>query len=72
VTRIIAIVGSGTMGAGISKVLRSYGLDVSLLSARQIMAGELHNLDDLRNAELVIEASSEKLKQKLVLLKLIS
>ena len=68
----IVIVGSGTMGVGISKLLAKYNFNSSLFSARALLADQLSEVETILNAELVIEASSENLVGKLEVLKKIS
>jgi 3-hydroxyacyl-CoA dehydrogenase len=68
----IAIVGSGTMGNGVTKLLEKYNFDVRLLSARKLMNGELFEKDFIKSADLVIEASSENLESKFEVLRVIS
>lgn len=68
----IVIVGSGTMGTGVSKLLEKYNYDVKLLSARELMSVNLTEIDIVKSADLIIEASSENLASKLELLRIIS
>jgi 3-hydroxybutyryl-CoA dehydrogenase len=68
----IAIVGSGTMGTGVHKLLEKYNFDVHLLSARKLMSVKLTEIDIVKSADLIIEASSENLESKLEILKMIS
>jgi 3-hydroxyacyl-CoA dehydrogenase len=60
------------MGIGISRLLGNYTFSVNVFSARELMAGQLPDLDNVKNAELIIEAISENLNHKLELLKLLS
>jgi 3-hydroxybutyryl-CoA dehydrogenase len=68
----IAIVGSGTMGTGVQKLLKKYNFDAHLLSARELMSFKLIEIDIIKRADLIIEASSEDLGRKLEILKVIS
>lgn len=68
----IAIVGSGTMGTGVFKLLEKYNFDVHLLSARELMSVKLTEIDIVKSADLIIEASAENLGSKLHLLSIIS
>ena len=57
------------MGTAIYNLLSQYGLNVSLFSARAFLARQLPNFDNIKNAHLIIEATSENHNQKIELLK---
>ena len=68
----IAVVGAGTMGNGISRMLEKQHCDFQLFSARQIMSGEISDTFNIVSADLIIESSSENISVKQNLLKRLS
>lgn len=68
----IVVVGTGTMGMGISRLFSDYNLAATNISAREFINDEESNLDILENAELIIEAAKENFETKANILKRIS
>ena len=68
----IVVVGTGTMGMGLSRLFSEYKLVATNISARELLNDEESNLDILKSAELIIEAARENFDTKANILKRIS
>lgn len=68
----IVVVGTGTMGMGISRLFSEYNLAATNISARELLNDEESNLEILESAELIVEAARENFDTKASILKRIS
>jgi 3-hydroxybutyryl-CoA dehydrogenase len=68
----IVVVGTGTMGTGVTRLLSDNNLEVVNLRARDLVNADEPNFNVIKKAELVIEATRENFTIKTDLLKRIS
>lgn len=68
----IVVVGTGTMGRGISRLLSEYNVEAVNIGVRDLLNEKEFNLDAIEKADLIIEAARENIAIKANLLKRIS
>jgi len=60
----LVVIGNGTMGRGISSLLREKGIEHSLVSARAILEGDLESVILIKNSKILLECCREDFELK--------